>query len=445
MMLNQYPTDAVAITQKLIQFDTTTGVVPERDCIMYIKEMLESHGIETKLISRDEQRPNLIAKIPAVEPDPKIPPFVMYGHVDVVSTKDQEWEKDPFGGIIEDGYLWGRGAIDMKGEIGMFLETMIRLADEKPQLPFDVVCMAVSDEEGRSDYGVKYLVENHPEVFEGMKYAIGEIGGFSLKIMGKKLYPIQIAEKQVAEVKIIAKGEGGHASMKHKDTAMERLSVAITKLSQKRLPVRITPPVRYMLEQMAESFGGVVGQGIKLLLKPALTDLLLNRLGAAGSLFDPMLHNSLNVTIVGGGEAINVIPSQVWCRCDLRLVPECTIEEAIQDIKSIIGNEFEIEVLKYDQGSKGVDLKLYNSMAEAIRSANPSGYPVPFVLQAVTDGRFLSRVGIQSYGFTPMDLPENYDFASLSHNANERVPVSALEFGAKLIYRYVTEYYKACF
>ena len=158
-----------------------------------------------------------------------------------------------------------------------------------------------------------------------------------------------------------------------------------------------------------------------------------------------MLHNSLNVTIVGGGEAINVIPSQVWCRCDLRLVPECTIEEAIQDIKSIIGNEFEIEVLKYDQGSKGVDLKLYNSMAEAIRSADPSGYPVPFVLQAVTDGRFLSRVGIQSYGFTPMDLPENYDFASLSHNANERVPVSALEFGAKLIYRYVTEYYKACF
>ncbi len=444
-MQKRYPKDAVSFAQKLIQFDTTNGVGPERDCILYIKEMLESHGIETKLICRDENRPNLFAKIPSKNPDPAIPPFVMYGHVDVVSTTGQNWEKDPFAGIIEDGYLWGRGAIDMKGEVAMFLASMIRLADEKIELPFDVVCIALSDEEGSSEYGAKYLVEHHPEEFKGMKYAIGEIGGFSLHIMGKKLYPIQIAEKQVAEIKITARGQGGHASMAHKDTAMERLSVAITKLSQKRLPVRISPPVRYMLEQMAKSMGGYVGLAIRLLLKPALTDKLLNVLGTAGELFDPLLHNSLNVTIVGGGDAINVIPAEVWCRCDLRLVPECTVEEALADIRAVIGDGFDIEVLKFDQGSRSVDLKLYDSFADAIRKADPEGCPIPFVLQAVTDARILSRVGIQSYGFTPMNLPEDYDFTSLSHNANERVPVKALEFGAETIYRYILQSYKECF
>ncbi|MBO5666498.1 MAG: M20/M25/M40 family metallo-hydrolase, partial [Firmicutes bacterium] len=256
-MKNVYPTDAVSIAQKLMQFDTTNGIRPERDCILYIKDMLESHGIETKLVSRDESRPNLFAKIRSKHLDPAIPPFVMYGHVDVVSTTGQAWDKDPFGGVIEDGYLWGRGAIDMKGEHGMFLETMIRLAEEGIDLPFDVVYIAVSDEEGTSDYGVKYLVENHPEEFAGMKYAIGEIGGFSLEISGKKLYPIQIGEKQTASIKITAKGSGGHASMKHKNTAMERLADAIAILSKKRLPVRITEPVRVMITAIGDALGGV--------------------------------------------------------------------------------------------------------------------------------------------------------------------------------------------
>lgn len=437
--------DAVYFAQQLIRFDTTNGEKPERECIEYIKGILDEAGLETKLVSRDPERPNLIARYASKNPDPSIPPFVMYGHVDVVPVTDQKWDKDPFGGIIEDGYLWGRGAIDMKGEHGMFLEALVRLAEEKVELPFDVVYMAVSDEEGSSNYGMKYLVENHPELFEGMRFAIGEIGGFSLKIMGKKLYPIQIAEKQVAQIRITAKGKGGHGSMKHTDTAMERLAGAITKLSTRRLPVRITPPVRFMMESMAQSFGGVLGMGIKLLLNPKLTDFLLNRLGSAGDLFDPLLHNSLNVTIVGGGSAINVIPSSVWCECDLRMVPECTIEDAIADIRSLIGDGFEIEVLGYDKGLEGMDVTLYESMAQAIKKEDPEGFPIPFVLSAVTDARFLGRAGVQSYGFTPMDLPEDYEFTELSHNANERVPVSALKFGAKIIYDYITNDYRRNF
>jgi len=437
--------DAVSLAQRLIQIDSTNGTVPEKACIDFIKALLDQSGIENQLIYRDPQRPNLLAKIPSRNPDPSIPPFLMYGHVDVVPTEDQVWQKDPFSGIIEDGYLWGRGAIDMKGQHGMFLENLLKLAEDKTELPFDIYYLAVSDEEGNSDYGMKWLVESHPEIFEKFRFAIGEIGGFSLEIMGKKLYPIQVAEKQTAEIRITAKGQGGHASMKHKDTAMERLAEAITKLSRKRLPVRITTPVRLMIEAIGDALGGVPGKAIRLLLNPAFTDKLLDLLGSAGSLFDPLLHNSLNVTIVGGGSAVNVIPSSVWCKCDLRLVPGCSMEEAIADVKKLIGDDFEIEVLHYDYGMKDVDMDLFESMAASIKAFDPAGYPVPFVLSAVTDARFLGRAGVQSYGFTPMDLPKDYDFVDMSHNADERVPVSALEFGAKVIYHYITNEYARCF
>lgn len=440
---NQY--DAVYLAQQLIKFDTTNGVVPEKACIEYIKKLLDDINIETRLVYRDELRPNLIARYPSKSPDTDIPPFVMYGHVDVVSTEDQQWDRQPFSGEIVDGYLWGRGAIDMKGQHGMFLETMLRLATEEVNLPFDVYYIAVSDEEGSSDYGMKFLIENHPEIFKDMRFAIGEIGGFSINISGKKLYPIQIAEKQVAEIKITARGKGGHASMKHSDTAMERMAAAITKLSTKRLPVRITPPVRFMMESMSEIIGGATGKVIKLLLNPKFTDKVLGLLGSAGELFDPLLHNSLNVTVVNGGHAVNVIPSAVWCKCDLRLVPQCTIEDAVKDIQSLIGNEFEIEVINYDKGMDDVDLTIYDSLAQSLKKADPTGHPVPFVLAAVTDARFLGRIGVQSYGFTPMDLPEDYAFTELSHNANERVPVSAIEFGAKIIYDYVVNDYRRNF
>lgn len=445
MAKNQRGHDAVSLAQQLIRFDTTNGESPERDCLLFMQDLLDTAGLETTLIYSDAQRPNLLARYPSSEKNSHIPPFLMYGHVDVVSVKDQDWEKDPFGGIIEDGYLFGRGAVDMKGQHGMFLEALLRLAEEQTALPFDVYYLAVSDEEGPSDFGMKYLVEEHPELFSQFKYAIGEIGGFSIEIEGKKLYPIQIAEKQMAEIKITARGEGGHSSMKHSRTAMERMADAIKILSTRRLPVRVTAPVRLMTEQMAREIGGVKGRVLNMLLHPRLTDRILGLLGSAGALFDPLLHNSINVTVVGGGDAINVIPSAVWCQCDYRIVPGCSLKEALQDIRDLIGEDFEIEVMRFDKGADEPDMTLYRSMAHAIKEADEEACPVPFVLAAVTDARFLSRLGVQSYGFTPMKLPGDYDFTSMAHNANERVPVDALSFGADVIYTYIVKDYERCF
>lgn len=454
MEFEKYYNDPVLLAQKLIQFNTTNVSekevkdTPEGPCIMFIKELFDNLGVESETYYSDLQgaqdRPNLMTKIEG-DGAKNIPPLLLYGHLDVVSTEDQEWEEDPFEGVIKDGYLWGRGAIDMKGEHAIFLGALFKLIKSGKKLPYDIYYLAVSDEEADGEWGMKYLINSKPEIFEGIKYAFGEIGGFSLHMMGKKFYPIQVAEKQVTRMRITAYGEAGHASMKCNDSAVEKLSSAMYKLSTKNMPVRITKPVELMINGLAEGIGGVKGSILKKLLKPGMTDFILSKLGNAGDLFYPLLHNSINITILGGGTAINIIPSSVWFEADMRMVPECSIEEGIQDIKDIIGQDFDIDVKMYDQSGRDVDMNLYGGLAETVKKHDPEAIPVPFVLAAVTDGRFLQRLGIQSYGYTPMTFPKDYNFTTLSHNANERVPVEALTFGTETLYDYLVNIYEGEF
>lgn len=422
------------ILRRLIQIDTTSGVQPERPCIEYIRSLFEEAGIETKIFALDEDRPNLFACIPsAAALEQKKPPLLFYGHVDVVPVTDQNWSCDPFGAEVKDGYIWGRGAIDMKGEVAMFIGLALSVAEQKLELPFDLRFLFVSDEECDGKYGMAYLTEAHPELFGGVEWAFGEIGGFTFHVSGKQIYPVMVAEKQFAHLRITARGEGGHASLAYQGTAMERAAEAILKLSRNRLPVRITPPVSMMVEGFAEIMGGVQGKVLKRLLKSSATDKTLKLLGAGGTLFSPLLHNNINVTIVDGGSAVNVIPSAVTFQCDMRLVPGCSIEDGVEDVRSLIGEDFEIEVREYNPGSESTDMRLYETIAKVLTDCEPEARPVPFVLSGVTDGRFLSRLGIQTYGFTPMKLPEGFSFISLVHSADERIPVGATDFGTRML------------
>ncbi len=432
------------ILQQMIRIDTTSGIRPEKPCIEYIQSLLETAGISTEIFARDEQRPNLLARIPAcAEAGEEKPPLLFYGHVDVVPVTDQQWSCDPFGAEVKDGYIWGRGAIDMKGEVAMFIGLALAVAEQKLKLPFELRFLFVSDEEGDGLYGMSYLVDQHPEIFEGIKWAFGEIGGFTFHALGKKIYPVMVAEKQFAHLRITAKGEGGHASLAHHGTAMEKAAEAVVALAKNRLPVRITPPVQMMIEGFADIAGGVSGKMLRRLLQPAKTDKTLKLLGTAGSLFEPLLHNNINVTIISGGSAINVIPSAVSFQADMRLVPGCSIEEGIEDVRSLIGEDFTIEVVTYDPGSNTVDMRLYEQIARTLRACEPEAEPVPFVLSGVTDGRFLSKLGIQTYGFTPMDLPQDYDFTALAHSADERIPVGTVDFGTKVLLRLLRQLQEA--
>lgn len=418
----------------LIKMDTTSGVNPERPCIEYIKNLFDKAGIENRIIALDSERPNLYACIPAGNGfDHKKTPILFYGHVDVVPVDNQNWSCEPFSAEIKDGYIWGRGAIDMKGEVAMFIGLALQIKEMGLQFPFDIKFLFVSDEEGTGTCGASYLADQHPELFEGVKWAFGEIGGFTFHVAGKQIYPVMVAEKQFSHIKVTARGEGGHGSLSHHDTAMEKAARAIVKLATERLPVRITPAVTLMIEGFADIMGGIQGKVLRRLLKPAKTDKTLKLLGSAGELFDPLLHNNANVTIVNGGSAINVIPSAVSFECDLRLVPGSTMEEGIADVRKLIGADYEIEVVEYNPGSSRIDMSLYDLISQTLVEQEPEAKPVPFVLSGVTDGRYLAKLGIQTYGFTPMKLPEDYNFTALAHAADERIPVGVTKFGTEVL------------
>lgn len=422
----------VELLQKLIQFDTTNPPGNEAACIAFIREVLTEAGIESTVLERTPNRPNLIARLPG---QGKAAPILLYGHVDVVTTENQQWQHPPFEGKLIDGFVWGRGALDMKGGVAMMLAAFLRAKAEEAKLPGDVVLAIVSDEEAGGDEGARFLVEQHPELFKGIRYAIGEFGGFSLYIGKKRFYPIMIAEKQICWVKATVRGLGGHGSMPIHGGAMAKLSRFLGKLDENPLPIHITPPARLMFEAMASAMGGINGATIKQLTNPSLANGVLNLLGDRGRIFNPLVRNTVSPTILHGSNKVNVIPSEVSVELDGRLLPGFGPDDMVRELKQIIGSEVELEVLKFDPGPSEPDMRLFDMFAGILREAYPDGIPIPLLLSGVTDGRFFSRLGIQTYGFLPMTLPSDFNFTATIHAADERIPAAAVEFGANAIYK----------
>jgi acetylornithine deacetylase/succinyl-diaminopimelate desuccinylase-like protein len=427
----------VELLQNLIRFDTTNPPGNEAECVAYINSLLTEAGCETTLLAKAPNRPNLLARL---QGRGDAPPLLLYGHVDVVTTAGQEWTHPPFEGKVVDGYVWGRGALDMKGGVAMMLAAFLRAKAEGLTPAGDVVLAILSDEEAGGDYGAKYLVESHPEQFEDIRYALGEFGGFSFYMGKRKLYLVQIAEKQICWMKATVRGPGGHGSIPVRGGAMSRLAQVLQRLDQHRLPVHITPAARQMFEAVASALPFPAGLVLRQLLNPSLTDSLLKLLGERGQIFEPLFHNTVNATIVRGGEKINVIPTEIVLELDGRLLPGCGPDDMIAELRPIIGDEVELEIVQHDPGPAEPDMGLFDTLAGVLRDADPSGVPAPLFLPAVTDARLFSRLGIQTYGFTPMNLPSDFNFIRMGHGADERLPVEAVGFGAKAIYEVLQRY-----
>lgn len=421
----------VELLQRLIQFDTTNPPGNESKCILFINQLLIDAGVQTKVLAKVPGRPNLIARLPGRG---SAPPLLLYGHVDVVTTANQQWQHPPFEGKLADGFLWGRGALDMKGGVAMMLAAFLRAKAESTALPGDVVLAIVCDEEAGGDLGAKFLVEEHAEQFEGIRYAIGEFGGFTLFVGKQRFYPIQVAEKQVCWLKATVRGAGGHGSMPVRGGAMARLAQLLRQLNRHRLPVHVTPVARQMFSTMAATVGGVSGLVLGQLMNPVVTNTALDLLGERGRMFDALLHNSVSPTILHGSDKINVIPGEVSVELDGRLLPGYQPDDMIRELHQILGTDVELEVIRYDPGPAEVDMGLFDELAGILRGADPGGVPVPLLLSGVTDGRFFSRLGIQTYGFLPMRLPEGFNFAQTIHAADERIPVDAVDFGTNAIF-----------
>jgi acetylornithine deacetylase/succinyl-diaminopimelate desuccinylase-like protein len=425
------------LLQELIRFDTTNPPGNEAACIDFIRRQLQEAGCETQTYEQEPGRPNLVSRLPGGD----APPLLLQGHVDVVTTVGQDWTHPPFDGRLEDGYVWGRGALDMKAGVAMLVNAFLRAKREGTQLPGDLVLVVLSDEENGGNLGAKFLVEEHPELFAGMRYALGEFGGFTLHAGGKRFYPIQVAEKQICWLKATVRGPGGHGAMINRGGTMARLARLLTDLDRKRLPVHVTPVVRESIEAIAAALPRPQAAVMRALLQPRLTDGALRLLGAQASLFEPMLRNTVNATIVRGGAKINVVPSEIELELDGRALPGFTPEQLIAEVHAIAGDDIEIELVRHDPGPAEPDLGLFETLGGVIRELDPEGIPIPLLQIGVTDGRFFSRAGVQTYGFLPMRLPEGFAFTKLIHAADERIPVDALEFGAEAVWRAVQRFH----
>jgi acetylornithine deacetylase/succinyl-diaminopimelate desuccinylase-like protein len=420
----------VELLQNLIRFDTTNPPGNEAACIGYINDVLTNAGFETTILARDKARANLVTRLAG---QGSAPPLLMYGHVDVVTTEYQEWTRPPLQGTVADGYVWGRGTLDMKGAVAMMMAALMRARAHGLALPGDVVLAIVSDEEAGGDYGARFLVENHADLFEGIRYAIGEAGGFSFHVGGSTVYPIMVAEKQVCWMKATVRGEGGHGSMPLKGQAMSKLAQVLQTLDRRRLPVHVTQPARQMIQSMASVLPTLQGLLLRQLLNPVLTDRILDLMGPLGEVMYPLLHNTVSPTVLQGSVKTNVIPSEVTVELDGRLLPGYTADDMVSELRALLGDEVELTVMRYEPGPPEPDMGLFDTLADILREADPGSTPGPLLLSAVTDARHFSRLGIQTYGFTPMKMPPELGFWKLAHAADERIPVDSLEFGIEAI------------
>ena len=427
----------VELLRALLRFDTSNPPGNERPCLEFVAGLLRAAGIEPQLLGRDPERPNLIARVRGRGTSP---PLLLYGHVDVVPANSAEWRHPPFAGELVDGEVWGRGALDMKGGVAMIVAAVLRAARERLEPAGDLILALASDEETGSEMGAKYLVEEHSDLFEGVRFALSEIGGFTEWVGDRRLYPVQVAEKQRCLIRATIGGQGGHPSTVVRDTAAMKLGRLLTTLEKRRLPVHVTSAVREMLGAMASALPVHQRVALRPLAVPRLTDRLLDLFGKEAVSLDPLLHNTATPTVVRGGESTNVIPTEITVDLDGRVLPGQTPPDLVRELEALLPGLAEFGLVHEEPAARAdPDLALYPMLAEIIRERDHVGTPMPTLIPGYTDARHFARLGIQTYGFLPMRLPPHITTA-LIHAPDERIPAEAVVFGADCVYEAIRRY-----
>lgn len=430
--------DPVTALQDLIRLDTTNPPGNEKLAIDYLAAVLSEHGIAHRTVAKDPDRPNLIASIAGAG---RAPGLLMQGHVDVVPTAGQPWASDPFSGDVRNGFVWGRGSLDMKSGIVMMLDAFLRLAGADTKPAGDIVFCALADEEAGSAFGAKFLVAEHPELFDGVRYSVGEFGAFPLTIGGVRFYPIQVAERTSVRFRLTIRGDGGHGAFGARGGTTARLGEVLRRLDRRHCPVHVVPPSRMMLEAMLPHLDGAQRRVIGSLLRERTAAATLTALRSKIGVLEPVLRNTVAPTIVTSGETFNVLPATAHVVLDGRLLPGLTAKSFANEVRDLVGKGVEVEYeAEQPTSNDEPDMGLFDTLAGIVKERDPQGVPIPFVLPAVTDGRWFARLGIQHYGFQPMKLPDDFEFQTTVHAANERIPVAAVHHGADSMFDLLTRY-----
>ncbi|MDT7716820.1 MAG: hypothetical protein QOH09_2812 [Pseudonocardiales bacterium] len=422
--------EVVGLASDLIRIDSTnTGdpdtLVGERAAAEYVAEKLGEVGFEvTYLESGAPGRGNVIARLPGA--DPTRGALLLHGHLDVVPADASEWSVHPFSGAVQDGYLWGRGAVDMKDMVAMIIAVARRFRRDGVIPPRDLVFAFVADEEAGGLQGAHWLVEHRRDLFEGCTEAISEVGGFSLTVReGRRLYLIQTAEKGIAWMRLRARARPGHGAVVHEDNAVTTLCAAVTRLGKHRFPLVMTDSVQEFLTAVGEETGlDFSGDNL---------EGAVAKLGALARLIGATLRDTANPTMLDAGYKANVIPSTAEAVVDCRVLPgrQAAFE---REVDELLGPEVTREwVLNLPPVETAFDGDLVGAMDAAIRREDPGARTVPYMLFGGTDAKAFSQLGMRCFGFAPLRLPPDLDFGAMFHGVDERVPIDGLTFGTRVL------------
>jgi acetylornithine deacetylase/succinyl-diaminopimelate desuccinylase-like protein len=421
-------TDVVELCRDLIRIDTSNPGRQERPAAEYVATALSDAGYACSVVESAPGRTTVTTRLEGA--DPSRGALLVHGHLDVVPAEPSDWKQHPFAGEVEDGCVWGRGAVDMKDMVAMTLKTAIDFKRSGFVPPRDLIFCFLADEEAGGLYGSKWIVDNHPELFEGATEAISEVGGFSLQVRDDlRLYLIETAQKGMRWMKLTAKGRAGHGSMINDDNAVTALCEAVARLGRTRLPVHVTPTVRRFLDEVSEIFG--------IDLDADDLDATIAKLGPLARMLGATIRNTANPTMLNAGYKVNVIPSEAYAEVDGRTLPGFA-DEFDAELREVLGPDIQIEYVHTDiELETEFEGDLVEAMGAALKAEDPGARIVPYMLSGGTDNKAFSRLGIRGFGFSPLRLRPDLDFAGMFHGVDERVPVESLEFGARVLDRFL--------
>ncbi|MER7818805.1 M20/M25/M40 family metallo-hydrolase [Streptomyces sp. NPDC096153] len=425
--------EAAEICSQLIQIDTTNhgdNLGPgERRAAEYVAELLNAAGVEATLLEISPRRTNVVARVQGN--NQSVPPLLIHGHLDTVPADAAGWTKNPLSGEIHEGFVWGRGAIDMKGSCASII-ALVRAWARKGQKPArDIVLAFTADEESTGEYGAYFLAQRHREFFDGCREAISESGGFSMKCKGKTVYPVAIGERGIAWLRLKADGVAGHGSRPSPRNAVAEICHALSRISAHRWPLDMTGIAHTVLLELQKAFGSTID--LERLEEEAV------RLGPAVNLLSSAARNSANTTMLKAGDKVNVIPSSAEAHVDGRFLPGQKMQ-FFATLRELLGEHVDYDVVNLEE-SASADLAspTFAAMCDALRSEDPDGHPVPYVMSGGTDAKAFANIGIQSFGFSPLQLPSSLNYWALFHGVDERIPVDGLAFGVRVLDKFLRE------
>ena len=419
--------DTARIAQELIRFDTTNfgegRSNGETDAAEYLGALLEQLDLVPEYVDAATGRTSVIARVEGA--DRTKPALVVHGHTDVVPADPTNWTVDPFGGIIRDGLLWGRGAVDMKNMDAMIIAALQDILGAGKRPARDLVIAFFSDEENGGVFGSHYVVDNRPDLFAGATEAISEVGGYSVHLNGQRSYLLQTGEKALVWIKLVARGVAAHGSRVIPNNAITKLAEDVATLGRRDWPVHLTATTELLVSELAR-----IMQVDPQRLGPE--EIVLST-GTAAGFIQATLRTTTNPTLLKAGYKHNVIPDTAEALIDIRTLPG-EEEQVLAEVRALIGDDIEIVVMHSDIGlENSFDGPLVDAMIGSLQAHDPGAPVLPYLLSGGTDNKALAKLGIKGYGFAPLQLPADLDFPAMFHGVDERVPLDALVFGRRVL------------